>query len=913
MLNLENKEYDLNTIFSFEALKEILLKLAKAQINQQNTINNIINSNKERDKLISKLLNKKGDVTAGDIDFNISNQNNLLDTDDEFDFFDETKFQNFNYDEKEIKQEQKTDIIHSKINENKENNINTESKEDEINKLDQVDKNIEQNIKNLSDINNENNDNKKINNNKNNIQTNEKNIPNNQTINDNINKDPLNEKNYQIIKNYKQIPPDLIRSMFKIIKENRHKISVLAKQFKTQLTDKIDEMKKDYNDQIKLHETENNNEMKNINNKINEINDKLENEYDKKLEEILVQATKFDIMDLIKDSGDGTVDATKIMVKALEDKVFKKIEFVESRNQKFEANSNIAKKSVDLIMPQFKKITNDIEKLYNISDKQKDLIEKNRFEINNNKRELEEKLDKIIDKIFKKTNYQLEEIKKENNEKFKSINTKLNEIKKNEGAELFNLGLGGIDNETLEDINKKIADLRKKINDIENSLKLHLSDDEKEIIKNDIKDIKSILEKKISNDNLKELYNFHLSDLDEINDIKDTIHKLNTDNKKQRDKIDNISKSLSLTQTNINKFFESNNNNSNYNTPIIQTQIIDFTKYIDQTKLTETLRPIIKQLENILKEVESLRRNLTDQQEETKKIKENINIDQLKEEINTKINEIKLLLHKKYIEKIEYNKTIKNLESKIYTSNEDSNKKNEGENWLLAKKNLNCFNCASCEANLKNETPQREYMHWNKYPPGEKIYRMGQGFSHMLQMMTTEFIKNVEHNIRENSNLNNENNILNDISNNDGKLMNIMNNINTESCKLITSPNERHTFGLKINNREQSIDEMNLYNRKSGKTRLPIVSKFGKKSKPKLEEVIPVSDDDKEKNDISLKMKYSPKIVKIMKKKNFAQNFDKSDEGNYDKISPSIKFNPPTNLKMSAHLNSKSVNTGPNN
>ena len=65
--------------------------------------------------------------------------------------------------------------------------------------------------------------------------------------------------------------------MFKIIKENRHKISVLAKQFKTQLTDKIDEMKKDYNDQIKLHETENNNEMKNINNKIIEINDKLEN------------------------------------------------------------------------------------------------------------------------------------------------------------------------------------------------------------------------------------------------------------------------------------------------------------------------------------------------------------------------------------------------------------------------------------------------------------------------------------------------------------------------------------------------------------------------------------------------------------------------------------------------------------
>ena len=60
MLNLENKEYDLNTLFSFEVLKEILLKLAKAQSNNDAQIKNIINSNIKRDKLISQLLNKKG-------------------------------------------------------------------------------------------------------------------------------------------------------------------------------------------------------------------------------------------------------------------------------------------------------------------------------------------------------------------------------------------------------------------------------------------------------------------------------------------------------------------------------------------------------------------------------------------------------------------------------------------------------------------------------------------------------------------------------------------------------------------------------------------------------------------------------------------------------------------------------------
>ena len=49
MLNLDDKEYDLNTLFSFEVLKEILLKLARNQINLEEKIQNIVNlyQNKE--------------------------------------------------------------------------------------------------------------------------------------------------------------------------------------------------------------------------------------------------------------------------------------------------------------------------------------------------------------------------------------------------------------------------------------------------------------------------------------------------------------------------------------------------------------------------------------------------------------------------------------------------------------------------------------------------------------------------------------------------------------------------------------------------------------------------------------------------------------------------------------------------
>ena len=71
------------------------------------------------------------------------------------------------------------------------------------------------------------------------------------------------------------------------------------------------------------------------------------------------------------------------------------------------------------------------------------------------------------------------------------------------------------------------------------------------------------------------------------------------------------------------------------------------------------------------------------------------------------------------------------------------------------------FNCASCEANIKDEYSAADYLPWKKYPRGEKIHRMGQGFSHMLEMMTSEFIKSIEKNEFQNENENSSRNINN--------------------------------------------------------------------------------------------------------------------------------------------------------
>ena len=85
MLNLSTKEFDLNSLFSFETLKEILLELAKSQIKLENSIKILQKENKQKDKKIIALINytKTNDdeqfdldlKNAENIDINIDNMN----------------------------------------------------------------------------------------------------------------------------------------------------------------------------------------------------------------------------------------------------------------------------------------------------------------------------------------------------------------------------------------------------------------------------------------------------------------------------------------------------------------------------------------------------------------------------------------------------------------------------------------------------------------------------------------------------------------------------------------------------------------------------------------------------------------------------------------------------------------------
>ena len=112
------------------------------------------------------------------------------------------------------------------------------------------------------------------------------------------------------------------------------------------------------------------------------------------------------------------------------------------------------------------------------------------------------------------------------------------------------------------------------------------------------------------------------------------------------------------------------------------------------------------------------------------------------------IDDLKNEFSKKYMEKTEIMKNLKILElqiKNIYEGNLNVVHSKEGDNWLLAKKPINNYLCASCESYIGDLKNNKMYLPWNKIPSHEgQKYRMGNGFSRMLQLINTDLMKSAE-------------------------------------------------------------------------------------------------------------------------------------------------------------------------
>ena len=670
MLHLSEKEYNLNTLFCFESLKEILLELVKSQIKLENDIKNIYDENKKRDSTILEFEKI------------IKNSQGILKANEE----------NENYKEFNGKKDE------NKIKDKKENLIElSDNKSVDIEKIGE-----KITFNNIID---------------------KKNVTGNENIerpNDNEIENKAHEESIN------QISPFLFIQMTKQIKDHNKKIELLEENLKNE-----SKIIKNEENQIKNISLDNHNEFKSINEKINSIIQK-NNDLEKKIELLQSHIQGLDIMTIFKDDGTGTIDATKVMVKALQEKVFKKFELVEQRYKKDGEDNFKIKNTVENLGIKMETIYRDIESIKELIQNQKEEFDKYK----NNELQTKESINSdIINDINSKITKLKEDFEININNKINSIEDKLNNIKL---PEIPNANKEKEEKEKNLKMERKINDLNVKFNTLENKIKQYIKDNGIENIKNEIKDIKLEIDKKITKEDLDDLHNLNIKYLNEISNMNDKfelnddqIKKLNENIRRAMNKLENLQGNLILLQNNA--------------APSGNKKIIDFSKYVEHHKLKEILNPIVKEIESLIKENDSIRRDM-DEIEDSNRIFNKKAISKFEEENNNRFSEFKNFIHKKYLEKYEFNKTIKSLEVQIRLLNGDS-KKHDADTWLLAKKNMKCFNCASCESNIKNDNyTTADYLAWKKYPIGERNHRMGQGFSHMLEMLSSDVAKNIEKN-----------------------------------------------------------------------------------------------------------------------------------------------------------------------
>ena len=479
MLKLEEKDYDLNFLFQFSfdfaMLKEILIKLAKSNKDLESRIKNLEKSNKEKDNRISNLEEKLNISYIPEEKSNILSDEDKEDNKDINDIEDNNDFNKSNLDED-------NNSIKNKDSEKNEKEKGKE-KEKEKGKGKEKEKEKEESFEENDDIN----------------KGFEK--KRSRTI-------KITRKNYDNLNSYVSYPisSDAIRSLLKLIKENTEKISKLDKNLNKRITKSFNELQKD----LKNIDSQNEKDHKIMKGKIKDLYNRL-NDCSDKMDGIFIKTAPLDNLMIFKDSGNGTVDASRAMIKTVEEKINKRIEIIEKR--RVEGNTN----NMDNI--DLKQKLNNLQLSINQLNKEIDLLK------NNNNADFEDSIKELKDLIDKKNKDLLAIIedlsnKLKNNEfagekmddilkNIKTEKDKKIKIVKKETKKYNNEKQNAEINEKLSDLKERIKDLNKKINDIDNYFKIVLNNQGQDLgeIKRTIEEIDTKLEKKITKDDLKELYN----------------------------------------------------------------------------------------------------------------------------------------------------------------------------------------------------------------------------------------------------------------------------------------------------------------------------------------------------------------------------------------------------------------------
>ena len=480
-----------------------------------------------------------------------------------------------------------------------------------------------------------------------------------------------------------------------------------------------------------------------LSNLSNENND-LKNKYKKlndEFEEIKVKVNDFNIYDIFKTNGNDSnnssnLDVNKVLIQNLETKIFKKIGFQDER----------IKSSEETIIKTSKEIQNlknnleqQIRNLNNFKDNYENFFKEDE-EFKNKQKELNKKFINDINLINKELKDKLNNLIKDFNDYKQSTDAYLKED--------FNKDLikSNANNPSEEKVSnkelKKLKDyLTKKINELEKEILTLSEKTNLNPIKEDIKSIKSSLYNKINSTEFYELHEQFLKISNSFDNLKDREEMDSDEIRKIKDEMRNMGKKYEQIMQNIYRLTKPEQSNDKIINKIINERLEN---YVQLNTFNDFSKDINKDNERIRRELDAFKQNVYDLQDEVKDKATEKELKSLEEYLITLLDENKTLSSKLYANRIDTNKNFKTLEINIKHILEDINSKmnKDNDSWILAKRPVNGFTCASCEAYL-GDLKERTSENWTNHNPlslkdyekFDKTNRIGNGFSRILNLI----------------------------------------------------------------------------------------------------------------------------------------------------------------------------------
>ena len=466
----------------------------------------------------------------------------------------------------------------------------------------------------------------------------------------------------------------------------------------------------------------------------------------KTIEDISVKVMDFDVYDVFKESSmaGGSVDAATVLIKNLEQKFTHKNEITDEKIKKNEEDIYKLKNDFQNLKNESDVISHNLN---SFQDKIKELVEQVGYTNDNNSNlvnEINGKITETYKKLLQKIEDEKLEIKK-NVEKIKR-QMKLITNKENNDTEKSRSRGNGLSDEDL----KLISDLTRRMNEAEKSFK-NLYSISPEISKTKEKIIKlenglTLKANQIDFEEYAEKLNNQINMNNNIRDLIEKVQDMATKNMKDLSFFLNKIESLSATVLAMKEALETLSG-------MKQENIFDITQFVENIAFQEFIKKNNKDKDKLERSIDDLRRLFKDILEAFKKKADEKDLRNFELLLNNKLEELKLMSNKKFADKIDTNKTLKYLDTQLKYLSEIYNKKNDrNDNWLIAKKPIGGHACASCESYLGDLKENDDYVAWNKYPQREreKNYRVGNGFSRMLNMLNLD-IKNTFEGIKENN------------------------------------------------------------------------------------------------------------------------------------------------------------------